>query len=130
MVNVFFIYRLSSTPEKPSISDLENFMLSIDDGNHNKIISQYKSLKNESSALRKKIVVLKTHQLKACDIIKTMIETQKKNKDEIIKLEKELETKVSKPMCEGDGLPLQQLIKNRNIQAVKPNKEVFENYSK
>ncbi|CAG9825057.1 unnamed protein product [Phaedon cochleariae] len=70
---------------------------------------EFVRLREESDALRAKLLKLKKEQFKACEIIKTMMTSRNKANEEISclrgqvkELERELESVVSKPASDGD----------------------------
>ncbi|KAJ8968713.1 hypothetical protein NQ314_002168 [Rhamnusium bicolor] len=121
-----------SSPEKFNIKDFEKMLQGAgESAGSDKILSQFQLINCENTTLKQKIVKLKSEQMKACEIIKNMIESRNKAteeinhlKDHIEELEHELESVVSKPSKDGIELPLQQRVANMNITAVNPDDEV------
>ncbi|CAH1965735.1 unnamed protein product [Acanthoscelides obtectus] len=67
------------------------------------------TMKNKYSALKLKFLKMKTEQMKACEIIKSMIKARDRSNEEIAtlknsvkELERQLESVVSKPLCERE----------------------------
>lgn len=117
----------SLASQSPSMSIPEKFTVEVVD-------DEIHSLKMETQMQYEKIIKLKSEQMKACEIIKNMIEWRNKANDEINQLkehikqlEHELESVVSKPTSDGDSpVTLKQKITDLNIKAAvsKPDDEV------
>jgi len=120
-------------PPTPDIKNLANFeRLLTERGDSNEVLGEFANLKSEFAAQKQKIVKLKSEQLKACEIIKNMIEFRNKASEEIAQLksekenlekekenlEKELENVVSKPQKEKEVVPLHTRVSEMNITAV------------
>lgn len=111
--------------------DLLNTNVVGDNAGGEKIHSHFQILKKEHHLQSQKITKLKGEQMKACEIIKTMIESRNKANDEInllkehIKeLEHELESVVTKQTNDGgDTLSLKQKITELNITAAGKNED-------
>lgn len=81
-------------------------------GDNETVRAEFVALKNDFALQKQKILKLKSEQLKACEIIKNMIDMRNKANEEITQLktakqalEKELENVVTKPQKEeGDGV--------------------------
>lgn len=123
----------SSSSKKSDTSDLEELLQGVGDNPCNdKILSYFQKLKKEISSQNQKIIKLKSEQMKACEIIKTMMESRNKANDEIAKLkehvkelEHELESVVTHPANEGEAIPLKQRVAKMNIRAVQGGDEVY-----
>lgn len=124
-----------SSPEKFNIQNFEQLLLGAGEQiGADKIRSQFQSLISENDSLKQQILKLKGQQMKACEIIKNMIESRNKATEEINQLkkradelERELESVVSKPTREGKETPLQRCVASRNITAANPDDEVLKN---
>ncbi|VEN38231.1 unnamed protein product [Callosobruchus maculatus] len=85
----------------------------------NQICCDSDTFKNKYSTLKVKFLKLRTEQMKACEIIKSMIKARDKSNEEIAtlknavkELEQQLESVVSKPLCESST------VKPENREAV------------
>lgn len=91
-----------------------------------KIIGEIQQLLKEHQKQDQIILKLKSEQMKACEIIKTMMGTRNKGdsennylKERIKQLEHELESVVTKPSSDGDTkVSLKQKVTDMNIKAV------------
>ncbi|KAJ8961270.1 hypothetical protein NQ318_008955 [Aromia moschata] len=115
------------SPDKFNIKDFEQLLGAGEIPGSDQILSQCRLLHSENATLKQKIVKLKSEQIKACEIIKNMIESRNKATEEICQLkrhveqlEHELESVVSKPAREGNELALQQRVVSMNITAANP----------
>ncbi|KAL1494277.1 hypothetical protein ABEB36_009901 [Hypothenemus hampei] len=102
------------TPDGKNLLNMEKLLETVDNKN---IHLEFTALKHDFNCQKQKIIKLKSEQLKACEIIKSMIDFRNKAKEEIAQLkkdkenlEKELENVVSKP--------LQTRISQLNISAI------------
>ncbi|XP_018567218.1 centrosomin isoform X2 [Anoplophora glabripennis] len=123
-----------TSPLSPEVFNIPNFEELLQGAGEQagitKIRSQFQILINENDSLKRQIVKLKSQQMKACEIIKNMIESRNKATEEnnqlkkrIDELEHELESVVSKPTKDENERPLQQRVANMNITAANPNDE-------
>lgn len=123
------------SPEKFNIQNFEQLLQGAGEQvGTDKIRSEFQLLISENDTLKQQILKLKSQQMKACEIIRNMIECRNKATEEISQLkkrteelERELESVVSKPTKEGSELQLQQRVANMNITAANPNDEVLKN---
>lgn len=121
------------SPEKFSIQNFEQILQGAGEQiGTDKIRSQFQLLISENDTLKQQILKLKSQQMKACEIIKNMIESRNKATEEISQLkrradelERELESVVSKPTQDGKEIPLQQCVANKNITTTNPDDEVL-----
>ncbi|KAG5878661.1 hypothetical protein JTB14_015596 [Gonioctena quinquepunctata] len=116
------------SPDAFSSCDFEEMLKAAGEqpGGLDKIHSEFQKLKNEYDVQKQKLAKVKQEQFKACEIIKSMIDSRKKANDEISELRKhvkqleyELESVVTKPSSDGEEISLQQRVANLNIKAVK-----------
>lgn len=124
----------SSAAEKLDINDLEdllNLNLVGDNTHCEKVLSYVKILAKEHHVQSQKIIKLKSEQMKACEIIKNMIESRNKAnneinhlKEHIKELEHELESVVTKQTNDGGIMvSLKQKITRLNITAAGKNED-------
>lgn len=113
-------------PPTPDGKNLLNFeKLLTETGDQDTIRVEFAALKNDFDVQKQKIVKLKSEQLKACAIIKNMIDFRNKANEEIAllkrakeELERELEQVVTKPQKDKVSVPLQTRLSEMNITAV------------
>nr|CAH7722824.1 unnamed protein product [Callosobruchus chinensis] len=96
----------------------------------NQICCDSETLKNKYSTLKVKFLKVKTEQMKACEIIKSMMKARDKSNEEIATLkitvkemEQQLESVVSKPLCEGSTIKLgnkEAVVKEEDFDATEP----------
>lgn len=119
---------IASSPEKFNVKELEDLLAALAAGDRagcEKILSRFQILRKEHQMQSAKIIKLKSEQMKACEIIKNMMESRNKANDEINQLkehvkqlEHELESVVTKPTSDAeDGVSLKQKITELNIKA-------------
>lgn len=125
---------VSSPAEKFNVNDFEDILNeNAVSGNADpkKILSHFQILKKEHQLQIQKIIKLKSEQMKACEIIKTMIDSRNKANDEINQLkghvkelEHELESVVTKQTNNGgNSVSLKQKITDLNITAAVKNED-------
>uniref|UniRef100_A0AAR5Q6X0 Centrosomin N-terminal motif 1 domain-containing protein n=1 Tax=Dendroctonus ponderosae TaxID=77166 RepID=A0AAR5Q6X0_DENPD len=107
------------TPDGKSLVNFEKLLM--DGGDNDSIKTQFFSLKDDFLVQKQKIMKLKCDQLRACEIIKSMIDIKNKANDEIeqlkktnAQLEKELENVVCKPQKDKAAGPLQPMVLEEN----------------
>ncbi|XP_030752474.1 centrosomin-like isoform X3 [Sitophilus oryzae] len=95
-----------STPDGRALATFERLLA--EGGGDAALLARFGAVKAEFTTQKQKIVKLKSEQLKACEIIKSMIEIRNRSNEEIARLkqnkeelERELEGVVSKPTNEG-----------------------------
>ncbi|XP_060518754.1 centrosomin isoform X2 [Cylas formicarius] len=103
----------ATTPDGRCLSAFESLLRSRDGGE--RLLREFGDVRREFVAYKQKIVKLKSEQLKACEIIKSMIDMRNRANEEIAQLkktktdlERELETRVAPPRAhaaELDALP-------------------------
>lgn len=120
----------SNSPEKFRVKDFQDLLImnaAGDQASTEQILSQFQNLTKEHQLQGKKILKLRSEQMKACEIIKSLIEARNTATDEITELkghikelEHELESVVTKPASDGDTtvVSLKQKVTDLNIRAV------------
>lgn len=128
-----FVFQVLQTPDGKSLVNFEKLLM--DGGDNNAIKTQFLSLKDDFLVQKEKIMKLKCNQLRACEIIKSMIDIKNKANDEIAQLkktnaqlEKELESVVSKPQKDKAAGQLQPMVleeHNATVEAPSPSEVVL-----
>ncbi|CAH0557268.1 unnamed protein product [Brassicogethes aeneus] len=109
-----------STPEKFDVSQLEQLLLGAgESATVQQILSGVNLLKNDHSIQKQKVIKLKAEQIKACEIIKSMIASRNKLNDENILLKKKYEI-CEKKLLEAcnNKKPLYQQLSDLKITAI------------
>ncbi|XP_066139249.1 centrosomin-like isoform X4 [Euwallacea fornicatus] len=116
----------SKLPPMPDPKNLLNFeRLLLEGADTDTVREEFTTLKHDFTILKQRNIKLHAEQMKACEIIKNIIDTRNKDSARIAKLEKEneelqkeLENVVTKSPKESTDMPLRPLVSKLNVTAM------------